>query len=597
MVCGQHFQKLYSDGGAQVTSVAFFIFLLAGHVFSIKSEFFQQILDNTPMFALISLNDDESKATSVELLQLASVTILKPRISISTTSCGPLRPHVNKNLISFIVIANEDVDDILDTVKIAFKGLHEARVIFVLLSEISSELLQKIVSWCWFHRMINVLILLEKLSNQRLDYEIFSFNPFPSLTIQKIPNNSPFKVLFPEKVSDLKGFPIRTVQKYDHPRSFKYVNSKGQEKIGGYLWKAMTTWISHHNGKLEILYSNTSDVFNRMEVLEYVRKGQVDMVPHFISLADSVNITSSSSIFLGKSCVIVPQSSQISPGMYLFLPFHLDVWYVIIFATFYISLVESICVFIAHGQFDPMDSFCNVILGISYQVSNQKNFKYRPYLVVHGQLMILGFILTNLYLALLSSFLTTTVYDAQIDTYEDIDRFGLKLMIEADAIDFWMNTKISLKWKHVFYGTDREAYMENLRILNSNFGYFLTIDKFMVIDFYQKPLKRPLFHLTSIDPGGGWSGLTVRDDLVFLDSFNQFITRSFDIGLREKWLKDILPESIEAGIIKPSWTYGDTFTPLTLPYLQVIWVCLFCGYGAGLLSFSIECTIRLVKNK
>ncbi|CAD7076990.1 unnamed protein product [Hermetia illucens] len=538
MVSSQHFEKLYTNGRKEIIPVILLIFFFAGHVLSIRSEFFQRILHNAPMFVLLSSNDYQSKAKSVELLQLASVTIQKPRISISTTGCGPLRPHVNKNLISFVIIANEDMNDILETVKIALRGLHEARLIFVLISEITSELIQKIVSWCWIHRMINVLILTENPSNQMLDYELFSFNPFPLLTIQKIPNNSPFEVIFPDKVSDLKGFPVRTVQKYDHPRSFKYTNSKGQEKIGGYLWKVMTTWISHHNGQLEIVDRNTSDVFNRTEVLEYLQNDQVDMVPHFISLDEGVNTTGSNSIFIAKSCVIVPQSSQISPAMYLFLPFHLDVWYVIIFATFYISLVESICVFIVHGKFDPMDTFCNVILGITYQASNQKNFKYRPYLVVHGQLIFLGFILTNLYLALLSSFLTATVYDAQMDTYEDINKSGLKLMIEGDLINFWLNRRIPLKWKDLLYGTDREAFMENLRALNPEYGYFLTIDKFMVIDFYQKPLKRPLFHLTSIEPGGSWSGMTVRNDLVFLDSFNNFIIRTFDVGLQEKWLHE-----------------------------------------------------------
>ncbi|XP_037903213.1 uncharacterized protein LOC119646707 [Hermetia illucens] len=551
MVSDQHFEKLVNNGRKQITSVTFFIFLFAGHVFSIKNDLFRQILDNTPMFALLASNDYQSKAKSVELFQLASVTIQIPRISISSKTCGPLRPHVNKNLISFVIIGNEDVNSILETVKIALKGLHEARVVFVVISEISSELLQKIVSWCWIHRMINVLILTEKPSNRTLDYEIFSFNPFPSLTIQKIPNNSPFKVLFPDKVEDLKGFPIRTVQKYDHPRSFKYISRKGHEKIGGYLWKAMTTWISHHNGKLEIVDRNTSDVFNRMQVMKYLQTGQIDLVPHFLSVdtEQTQNITSSNYIFFAKSCLIVPQSSQLFPGMYLFLPFHLDVWYVIIFATFYISLVESICIFIVHGKFDLMESFCNVILGISYQASNQKYFKYRPYLVVHVQLMILGFILTNLYLALLSSFLTATVYEAQADTYEDIDKSGVKVMIEKDVIGFFLNTKIPLKWKHVFYGTDRKTYTESLRNINPKYGYFLTIDKFLVIDSFQKPLKRPIFHLTSIELGGSWAGLTVRDDLVFLDSLNRFVTRTFDIGLREKWLKDILPESIEAVLI------------------------------------------------
>ncbi|CAD7076997.1 unnamed protein product [Hermetia illucens] len=546
----------------------------------------EQCLEQSPMFVLFST--DEYGRKGAELLNVASHTILRPRIIISNSTFGRILPYVNKNLISFVIVTNKSVDSVLETVRISLRRLHESRIIFLLDFDPSTEFIEMLANWCWTHRMINVVISIEDASNRTTNKKLYSFSPFPTLTIEKLPEGSVFEDLFPNKVGDLKGYPIRTVLKYDHPRSFTYTNYKSEMAFGGYLSKTFYTWITTHNASIQVIDDGHRDILNRPQIMNFLQNNTIDLAPHVLGL-NVENMDSTSAILFGTVCIIVPQSSPIAPHNYLLLPFDRGVWYLILCIVIYVTFIECICGLLVYGRLDIGDAFCNLLLCIMYQSLERRSFKYRPFVAIHGQLMLLGFILTNLFLGLLSSFLTVVVYERQSNTFEDIDKSGVKLMLEKDEFDYFVAFGIILaKFKHLFIFLSHEELMEQLRTLNDSYGYMIPSDKYEMIHFIEKPLRRKIFHKTAIDSFGASSGMTIRDDAFFLDSFNKHITRTFDGGLNAKWINDIGRESIEVGIVKATPTPQASYVLINGKHLQLGLYCLVGGLTLSLFCFLLE---------
>ncbi|CAD7076998.1 unnamed protein product [Hermetia illucens] len=546
----------------------------------------EQCLEHSPMFVVFYTNQYEGKSS--ELLDAASHTILRPRIIISKSTLGRILPYVNKNLISFVIVTNKSVDSVLETVRISLRRLHESRIIFLLDFDPSTEFIQMLANWCWTHRMINVIISIEDASNGTTNKKLYSFNPFPTLTIEKLPEGSVFVDLFPNKVRDLKGYPIRTVLKYDHPRSFTYTNYKGEMAFGGYLSKTFYTWITTHNASIQVIDDGHRDILNRPQIINFLQNNTIDLAPHVLGL-NVENVTLTSATFFGTVRLIVPQSSPIAPHNYLLLPFDRNVWYLIVSMAIYATFIEGICGLFVYGKFDLGEAFCNVLLCIMYQSLEPRSFKYRPFVAIRGQLLILGFILTNLFLGLLSSFLTVVVYERQSNSFEDIDKSGVKLMLERMEFDYFVAFGIiPPKFKHLFIFLNHEELMEQLRTLNNSYGYMIASDKYEMIHFIEKPLRRKIFHEVPINAPVAWAGMTIRDDAFFLDSFNKHITRTFDGGLNTKWISDIGHESIEAGIVKPTPTPQVSYILINGEHLQLGLYCLIGGLALSLCCFLLE---------
>ncbi|CAD7077000.1 unnamed protein product [Hermetia illucens] len=550
-----------------------------------SGDIFKQCVKDSPFFVIFSSNRRDNKIE--DLLNRAPKTMQKPRMIISNSSLGPILSYVNKDLVSFVIVPNKSIEDVLKVVRISLRRLHETRIVFLLGFDPSTEFIQMLANWCWAHRMINVLILIEGASNRTENQKLYSFNPFPTLRIEKLPGGSECKDVFPNKVTNLKGFPIRTVQKYDHPRSFMYTNYKGRKVIGGYLAKVFYSWVSIHNASVEIVDNTT--VFIPDLVKRYLLQNKIDVAQHYLIPKDTENLTSTSSIYYGKLCTVVPQSSPIPPPLYLLLPFKPKVWYLIIYTIVYVTIADSICSFLVYGRLDLGRAFCNILRAIMYQGVERKNFRYRPFVAVRGQLFVLGFILTNLFLGLLSSFVTVVVYEPESNTFEDIERSGVRLLLQRSEFTYFVSLKlISAKWEHLFNFVDRETVTEQLRVLNNSYGYVISCDRYNMINFIETPLRRKIFHQMPMNFHGRWVGMTIRDDSVILNSFNKHITRTFDVGLNAKWMNDIGRESIEAGIVKPFHISQDPFSPITGEHLQLSLYCLIGGYFSAACCFLLE---------
>ncbi|CAD7076989.1 unnamed protein product [Hermetia illucens] len=566
----------------------FTILLLASamnHMLCVQVKYVEQFLLNSSMFALFSDDSFESKDRSEDLLHAASTKYQISRLVLSKPNYGRIWPYVNSGLIAFVMISDENTSSILNVVGEALTSLLSTRTVFILNRFGTKEQVENVVKWCWDHRMINVLIIAKRLKHR---FKVFTYNPFPVISIQEVPENTKFQDLFPDKTKNLQQFPIRTVRKYDFPRSYRYTTYGGKTVIGGHLAKIFYAWASIHNASV-VIVDPESQVLDKRLAESYIEKDIIDIAPHFIGGSNTTNVTSTTPVTSGSICVVVPQAKPISQHLYLFLMFDEYVWILVIFAVLYISAVKAICNFCINKEFRFSEAACKAILSITNQPNNDKSLKCRALVLIHWQAMILGFVVTNMYLAHLSSILTTTIYRPQMNTYEDIERHGVRIMCEEQSFKLFKSMgRIPELWEHLFYLVDVNTFTKHVYSLNNSWGYVLTADKYEIMSLIEKLFKKPLFHKTRITIVDSSLGLNIRNDSVALNSLNKFLLDIFANGLRRKWMRDIIPEGIEGGLIADIKVIEDEFVPLTIEHLKLAWLCLVVGCFTAFLSFLVE---------
>ncbi|CAD7077003.1 unnamed protein product [Hermetia illucens] len=539
------------------------------------------------------MDSSEDSDISQTILELASTEILTPRIII-TKGSYKLLPYVNKDLVSFVIMTGENFTGLLDSTHASLELLNNAKVVFVLPPHNATENTWSCAQWCWTHKIMNVVMAVQR---SKVEFDLYTYNPVPSIQIIKIFINASFAELFPKRPKSFENFPVRTLRKYDFPRTFRYINHKGVEVYGGYLWNIFNAWATKYRVQLQFLNSSGSDVLDRTLASEYMTADIIDVAPHFVGSLQG-NVTNTYPVLFDRICIMAPQSQRLPSYLYLYLIFDASVWYCIIFGVLYMSLAESIYNIITQNRFDFGLGFCNTILGISYQTTSRKYFNFRSFKFIHGQVMFLGFILTNLFLSNLSSFLTAILFHPQIETYEDLEKSGTKVLVEDVTFKgLAYFGVIPFKWQKLYEPVDRETFFEHLWGWNNSFAYSLSSDRFNLMDLIQKPLKKPIFHVTNICVLEIMIGLSIRSDAIFMDSINYFIIRLYDVGLYQKYITDLAYESIEAGIMKPFQIYLEPFVPLNIEHLQLSWFLLSFGYSVGFLCFSLEYLIRFIQQK
>ncbi|CAD7077005.1 unnamed protein product [Hermetia illucens] len=566
-----------------------FVILTSAYV-GLSSDIFENLLRNCPMFALFTMDSLQNSDVSRTILELASTEILTPRMIITEGSYN-LLPYVDKDLINFVIVPEENFTGLLNLVHACLQQLNNAKVVFVLPSRHSVENIWNCVQWCWARKIVNVLVAVQ---GSKVKFDLYTYNPIPLIQIIEIPNNVSFSELFPKGPKRFDNFPVRTLRKYDFPRTFRYINYKGDEVYGGYLWKIFYTWATKYNVQLHFENSSGSDVLDRTLASQYMTTDIIDVAPHFVGGLQGT-VTKTYPVLFDRICIMVPQSPRLPSYLYLYLIFDSSVWYCLICGMIYISLAESIYNIITHNRFDFGLGFCNAILGMSYQTTCRSYFNCKSFKFIHGQVMFLGFILTNLFLSNLSSFLTAILFYAQIETYEDLEKSGLRILVEDVTYKSLVNLAvIPSEWQKLYDPVDRETFFEHLWGWNNSFAYSLSSDRFSLMGLIQ---KKRIFHQSSICALETIAGLSIRNDAVFMDSINSFIIRIYDVGLYDKYIKDLAYESIEAGILKPFEIYLEPFIPLNIEHFQLSWFLLSFGYLIAFLCFLIEYLIRFVKQK
>ncbi|XP_011180210.2 uncharacterized protein LOC105210766 [Zeugodacus cucurbitae] len=533
-------------------------------------------------------NHNSRKAIIASLdKQLQAPRYIFTSADMSTPPGNTLRHHIANDVLSVVLCATAE-DRIWHVVDQRLRKLRRTKVIVV--STSTSLMPVAMFTKLWQLQFLHVVLLYNNT--------VFRYTPFPQLHVYKVHNHS--ADLFPPAATDLQGYTLATPAENDLPRIFFVREERDNAtKIRGFAYQIFVNFVRRMNMTLRI--SNPNQVHditrsvNMSTIVQQIAKQQLEMSMHpYTSIGEHQGIMSYP-IFKLECCLIVPVQNEIPRCLYPVRPLTLGSWLVIFAAVVYISLTlawTSPCVppdapFLTKLSRTFLESIAQVVFLPSTYPSHQPSLRY---LLVYLQLALFGFLLTSWYNNLLSSFFTTILVGAQLDTFESLIDAQLPILTKFHEIDMVLEQvppELVSKVKKLIVGSNSSVQMAHLLNFNSSYAYPVTEERWSFLSLQEQYANKPLNRFSKICLGSPCISYPMRLDSHLEEHLTRFILDVQMAGLDFYWLTSDFKDALKAGYVKLVNNVFP-FKALDLYTLTAAWVLLIGGLSIASLVFLLE---------
>ena len=498
-----------------------------------------------------------------------------------------LYQQVNKNILSIIFIRNVQ-SSLLETLNSVLIHIHKSKVIVAVEDE--SQNAEDLFEWLWDHNFIDAVAIYGQSEHQ-----IFGFTPFPQLTLKNL-TLAHQEDIFPDKLRDLMGYSFKILFNTDIPYTFKYTKNNTEIWTGNFV-KLFLHFLRHANGSMKEIHNKNISKLGDLQLIAG-RKTQIVLLGYGFHTYFKDQIAYSYPINLAERYFLVPTSQEIDRSLYLVAPFTSGLWTLLLgLFLFYVSIdvlksrIERNCCMIGSAI---TNSVCK-ILYLPQPNINSKQLNFRN-LVVFFMELILGFIISNLYLAMLSSCLSTILYEPQIQSLADIRKANLDILILPYEKQILIESGALNGYEDLVKDINISQFAKRRSDLSFVPQACYPIDSLRApfILAQQQYSKRPLYSLSKFISNAFAVSLPLQIDSPFLDILNDFLFRIKQFGLELKWQREVYYEAILAGIYK-KYNYETLHQHIfQLEHLSMAWYLLLAGLTVSCFCFLCEryCYIR-----
>ncbi|CAD7090367.1 unnamed protein product [Hermetia illucens] len=490
-------------------------------------------------------------------------------------------------LINALLTGN--ISKTLEIMENSMDRFNDIKILFIFVEEPAdqSAALDDLFTWCWKTGALSVVASFFTSPDP-----VYSFDPFPIVTITIFPVNQTWDQLFIEKAKNLQGTILRRVLVSDFPRSFPYTNDEGEVQHGGYTADIISEFIHQVNATMVDVRKENGELFDMFEAEICISEGKGDLPTLVRSTTRRNNMLNSRSIATQQYELIVPFSRFLPASSYIILPFQWNVWVLALMMVVFIASADYLHVRILESSGDFGKALCHALLGIcSQSIPSQCRSSWR-FRYIRFQLIVIGFILTNLYLAHLSSFMTTRVSEPQMKTIKDIKDRGQKLlMIDFHFLYFDKRNLITEPLREVITTVDQDTFAEVIFAMNGTYGLCLPPTDKRLILLYQSNMKRPVFYRPGLKLAVPYVGSLMRKNASFIGRFNRYVSNLWASGLIDYWRK-VNDYEIIRRYFKKHEEPLDGFEELGWKHIEYSMTFLIIGLSASIICFVIEMFVK-----
>ncbi|XP_023033819.2 uncharacterized protein LOC6646400 [Drosophila willistoni] len=345
---------------------------------------------------------------------------------------------------------------------------------------------------------------------------LYTYEPYPSIRIHLVHHLKDYYKL--TRLRNLHGQEIRFTVESNSPRVFKYINRHGKLVYAGYFYELIHQFIGYYNGTEIKVHEN----------MEVVPLGDYMPYPELnvLNLTDTEQYYQRTRALLWNfhgyaiNCGVVMVGA---PRAFMYR----DDKNNDIYAGYMLNMVLA---FIAH---------------------HNGTIRTRPVYTLkeaYDSLSNPGFMLTNLYLAQLSTSLAAGLYEKQVNTFDDLPGTDLTLpVIETEIKHFHQLPDIHPELASRMIVTSELLVDIYRRQLNTSYLHCGYEDRIDFALYQQKFLRPPLFHkLTKIVDQQPFQ-IPIRYGLPYLQIFNRYMRRAFEGGIWLKLRTDSFADGIRSG--------------------------------------------------
>ncbi|BFG05620.1 uncharacterized protein DMAD_04313 [Drosophila madeirensis] len=461
--------------------------------------------------------------------------------------------------------------------------LHQLQIVFVCREEPTSWQQQQIFTYCYQSGFLQVLLIHRG--------KLYTYQPYPSIRAVELFNLSEY-LARERQIRNFYGFPIRTIITNISPRDFTSVDHKNRLVRTGYLYHGLKEFTVRYNATLVEVPLPKGEVIDRYQgVLALLFAREIDFVSYPRDLRWPVQSTVPISIL--NEFLLVPHAPPIARYLYFAKPFAWSLWLILVATVFYVTIMLFV---VRSGRQRRQMGVCFLrsLCHFLYISNHETRISVWQDLLTYLILTLSGFILTNVYLAMLSSMLTSGLYEPQYTTLESLAKAPYPTLHD----DFYLATfkKKTFLPEPVLrnsLSTDL-ATLEKLRNgLDSRYMYCLYEDRMELLLRQQYLLKTPRSKVIRQSLGVALESYVVSNRLPYLRVFNEYARRIQEHGILDKMKMDTWRIMINTGLL----TLMRDEEPAAKAYDLEFYFIAFFLWAAGLTLSVLVFVWELVKQR
>lgn len=516
----------------------------------------------------------------------------KPTIIItkSTSYVSNIIRILNGHPLSIVISDNQN-NAIMGVVKEVLRGIRHNPIVFYFHKPLEHSYVEKEVMefcrWVEYYQFPNSMVMFNDSA------ERYGCDWYP---IIKVINQTTWSYRDLLRKSgtgiqlDLRGKIMKMPIAEDKPRTFTtfYNETSGEMRLSGFCWKVFEAFMTFSNGKIAPypLYREGRSSFRTInDILDLIDNQTLQISPNGYANLDIYKYSASYPIRVVDYCAMVPVVSQIPSYMYLITPFQENVQVALVvvviassFMIFFISEFKSLSL-----------SFLNSVSGI---LNSNFTGEISEVFVVTSRcfqmlVRLYGFVFTNYYNCLLASFLATTLYGEQIDTFQQLADAHVKTLFLQEDYDYIAPLDLPRKFRESFTVEDAKTVFSHRLSLNASYAYMLTSDKWEYHELQQYYMDKPIMRFSKICVGQFFLSLPLYYDSLFSQPLNYFVMKCLSSGLIVYWKTLSFRDLRRVSNIHPNFTTPDAL-PMDLKFFRIAWECITFGLICSLAAFFFE---------
>lgn len=232
-------------------------------------------------------------------------------------------------------------------------------------------------------------------------------------------------------------------------------------------------------------------------------------------------------------CVVVPKAERIPQWLSIFRCFSVTVWYFVgatLVTLTFLWLLIAKCEG-SNTQFACLDMFL-ILVSAPLKICFKK--QHRVFLF---SCLIFNLVITNIFQGTLVIY-STVSYFRDIDSLEDLDNSGLKILTTLNIFDYADSEGLNRLRRKILYSggsnINRTAFKRDVSVIERKQDA-----KFLMNTVFLGHDGRPLLHITSFCPITYSVAFIVPKGSPFLDVFNRVIVKFVEGGFTNKWYNDM----------------------------------------------------------
>ncbi|XP_022218582.2 uncharacterized protein LOC111071503 [Drosophila obscura] len=500
-----------------------------------------------------------------------------PKIILDTESDDPLPRILGRFSERCLTIACTEDNRTLSGIVQLLWGLQHLPILFVLSHQKDFP----------FERALGQGFL-HVLALNRSDGELYTYLPYPRVQEHRLAAVAEYHRL--TRLRNLQGHAVHITVETMAPRCFHYTDRWGRHVYAGYMYKLLHEFIRVHNGT-EVTVLQDVDPIPLAVGLFMFKRGAIDMAPRIIHPLGWVSYYRSHVLFNVNGYIMVPWAEPLPKSLYIVRPFESAVWAGLIG---YLLLATLIIRWMRDETSSLAATFLQVLqMMLQQSMNSMRHFTQGlRHVLVFLALFTVGFILSTLYTAQLSSSLTTGLYKRQINSFDDLAHTDRKIMMEKFDIEFLLNHTrsgvIQPGLINIVLNTSLDQVFYHRRHLNTTYIYQAMEDRLRFELFQQRYLRVPLFKkLTEVFYQVPFF-VGLRHGLPYAGLFNVYLRRIWESGILLKWEGEAYFEGIFSGEIRFHIPTGLQIQVFDMEFYYCTYILLALGWLSSAIVFLME---------